>query len=145
MVGTSGRYRVYSLRRHELITLPVRWQFAQGRANAVGWEIHRERHDVAAAAYDRQPVARERERIEAVDPVVDFLKRHGGVGLGVQGDVDVSFRAALAGVAEMEIERHRIEELKLLVVLEQVALLDPVVRCRVSGERRLETGLTRLL
>ena len=49
---------------------------------------------------------------------------------------------ALAWMRPIEIERERIEELELLVVLEQPLILDPGRRFRVLGEFSLEPLLT---
>src|SRR5215469_2617650 len=49
---------------------------------------------------------------------------------------------ALARMRPIEIERERIEELELLVVLEQPLILDPGRRLRVLGEFSLEPLLT---
>src|ERR1700746_1433028 len=132
-------------RWHELISLLVCRQFAPRAADAVGWKVPPERHHVTASACDRQPVAREWEGIEAVDSFVDFLQRNIGVGLSIQRHMNVDLSAALAGMAEMEIERHGVEELKLLVILEQMALLHAAARRLVGCQQCFEAGLARLL
>src|SRR5262245_28272852 len=80
----------------------------------------------------------ERERRELIDVVIARTDRDGCVLLGVQRHVLELRLAALARMDAVEIERKRVEELELLVVLEQPLLLDPARCLRILAELGLE-------
>ena len=61
---------------------------------------------------------------------------------GVQRHVLESLFGTFVRMHTVEIEREGVEELKLLVVLEQVLFLEPCRRLRLSCDLGLEPGLT---
>ena len=77
-----------------------------------------------------------------IDAIIMRADRDGGVLFGVQRHVLELRLAALARVDPVEIERKRIEELELLVVLEQPLLLDPARCLRILAELGLEPLLS---
>src|SRR5262245_22453250 len=84
----------------------------------------------------------ERVRREFIDAVTMRADRDGCVLFGVQGHVLELRFAALARMDPVEIERKRVEELEVLVVLEQPLLLDPARRLWILAELGLQPLLT---
>src|SRR5262249_2246834 len=69
-----------------------------------------------------------RERIDAV-PV--RLDRHRSIVIGAARHMLKDLRAAFARVHPVEIERERVDELQLLVILKQLSLVQPVGKLRI--------------
>src|SRR5262249_14781008 len=68
-----------------------------------------------------------------------------GAGVGIKRHMNVFLFRSRTRMTKMEIERERVEKLKLLVVLNQMLFFDPSPGGRIALELRLEAFLARTL
>ena len=110
--------------RHEAKTLPTRRRRSHDRRPA-GAVLMLARLDQASSKGEFGGVGGERIRRHLVDARLTRSNGHIHIFSGIHRHMFEFLRSALAWVRTIEIERERVEELQLLVILEQVPFLDP--------------------
>src|SRR6516225_4592085 len=139
--AAGGGESVKSVNGHQFVALHVGWQGAQRRSQ-VGWlaagriGIH-----VAAPTGQAQRVGCERKRVEAVGFLVELAQRDVGVLVKADRHMDVDFLVPLYGMTKVKIERKRVEELELLIVLKDLGLLAQGPAFRIRSQLVLQVPL----
>src|ERR1700722_4417744 len=85
----------------------------------------------------------ERKWRERIDALPLRLDRYRGIVIGAARYMLEGLRTALARMHAIEIERERVDELQLFVILKELFLVEPVGKLRVLADLLLQSLLAR--